>query len=376
MQTTLIPTGTGTDLPADPAFTTVQVSAPTLIAGALSVTVTVTAKNSANVQLAGGGSTVTVTNTGGSGRYGTLVDNGNGTYTVTFFGWDVGVMTFVVYINSALVTTTMPTVTVSLAPPDIADASFEDADPWCSFVKNSGLTAPIGVTRDTAQFKLGAKSVRRDLVTGSFGHDDNSAQFNCNFGAVDGQVGLTNRYTHNGTGEDRIWFSCWLRADAVFNGTIFKLMPFQDNGFFKFGELSIFNNYVGMNYSTEWQGANVRFGPASGLLNTWVSIELDYWFRGCPFTSGVDTAAVKILYNGVDLSLAAPPVVGGTRPSKADNAYWSNGYLIIGGRDATNATRKVAVVSPLQLVNDNNPVAGSIWIDGIRISTKGRTGLA
>ena len=103
---------------ASPARSTVAVS-PASVAAGSTTTVTLTAKDANGTALTTGGATVTFalgSQTGGSGTFGAVTDNHNGTYTATFTGTTVGTNTITATINAAAVTTTAPTVTITAAP--------------------------------------------------------------------------------------------------------------------------------------------------------------------------------------------------------------------------------------------------------------------
>jgi adhesin/invasin len=102
---------------ASPAQSTVAASPASVAVGATS-TITLTAKDASGNALTTGGSTVLFglgSNTGGEGTFGTVADNGNGTYTATFTGTTVGTNTITATIGGQAVTTTAPSIAVTTA---------------------------------------------------------------------------------------------------------------------------------------------------------------------------------------------------------------------------------------------------------------------
>jgi hypothetical protein len=82
--------------------------------------VTLTAKDSSGTQLTTGGSTVVFSLVGGtgatgSGTFGTVTDNGNGTYTATFTGTTVGSNTITATIDGTALTSTPASITITSA---------------------------------------------------------------------------------------------------------------------------------------------------------------------------------------------------------------------------------------------------------------------
>jgi hypothetical protein len=112
--TSTAPTVTVTPGAIDPAQTTVAVN-PNSIPNSGAATVTLTAKDANGNQETTGGATVTfgVGNGSAQGTFGTVTDNNDGTYTVTFTATVQGTNTITATINSQAVTSTAPTITVT-----------------------------------------------------------------------------------------------------------------------------------------------------------------------------------------------------------------------------------------------------------------------
>jgi len=171
---------------------------------------------------------------------------------------------------------------------------------------------------------------------------------------------------------DRLFTRFYFRVDQTFNGTILKLAMFQQDGFSKFSEFGFFNNFLVFNFSPEWGGGVIRIAPLTAVNDgNWHSLETDMQYNGNT-DAGADYPSAKIWYDGVDVSIAAPPVVGGT--SGALLGRWINGRINAGSRSAYNTGKKLGVWSGPNILNANNPVAGNLWVDHISVSTLGRVG--
>jgi hypothetical protein len=103
--------------PVSLSESTIVVS-PDTIAGGSTGTVTLTARDDIGNQLPSGGLTVSFgLGTGtGSGTFGPITDNGNGTYTAIFTGTAAGNNTITATINGQALTPTAPLVTVAISP--------------------------------------------------------------------------------------------------------------------------------------------------------------------------------------------------------------------------------------------------------------------
>ncbi len=113
--TSALPTVTVTPGAAATATSAVTVSSGTVASGS-SVTLTLQAKDANGNNLTGGGLTVAFSASGGTstGTIGTVVDSLNGRYVATFTGVTAGTATTIgATINTAAVTSTLPTVTVT-----------------------------------------------------------------------------------------------------------------------------------------------------------------------------------------------------------------------------------------------------------------------
>jgi hypothetical protein len=164
-----ITTATGPG-PVDPAQTTVA-AAPTSVAVGATSTITLTARDAGGTQLTAGGSAVVFTlGTGtATGTFGTVSDNGNGTYSATFIGTAAGTNTIAATIDGVAITSTAPTITVTTA-------SAATADPATSTVATATNSTAVGDTntitltaRDAAgtQLATGGATVLFSLGTGT-----------------------------------------------------------------------------------------------------------------------------------------------------------------------------------------------------------------
>ncbi|HEX3152800.1 MAG TPA: invasin domain 3-containing protein [Gemmataceae bacterium] len=100
---------------ADPLKSLVSL-APTSIANGSTSTVTLTAKDANNVQEPAGGSTVVFSITGagtGNGTFGTVTDNGDGTYSAIFTANTAGTADITATIGGTALTSTAPTLTIT-----------------------------------------------------------------------------------------------------------------------------------------------------------------------------------------------------------------------------------------------------------------------
>jgi adhesin/invasin len=173
--TTTAPTITVTPGTASPAQSTVT-AVPTSIPSGSTSTVKLTAKDSGGNQLASGGSTVVFALASGTaiGTFGTVTDNGDGTYSATFTGTAAGTNSVTATIDGQALTSTMPTLTVT--------AISGQADPGNSLVSlapttiNSGGTSIVTLTaKDSTGTQLttgGATvvfSLGNDTASGTFG---------------------------------------------------------------------------------------------------------------------------------------------------------------------------------------------------------------
>ncbi len=122
--------------PADPTQSSTSVNPASVQVGG-TATVTLTAKDASGNPLTTGGATVLFSlSTGvGQGTFGTVTDNGDGTYSATFTGTTAGTNTITTTLNGQAVTTTAPTITV-VAP----------ADPTQSVVSLAPTSIPTGST--------------------------------------------------------------------------------------------------------------------------------------------------------------------------------------------------------------------------------------
>jgi hypothetical protein len=97
---------------------TVAVSPTSVAVGGTPSQVTLTARDASGTALTTGGATVLFglgSATGGLGTFGTVTDNGNGTYTAAFTGSTAGTNTITATINGTAVTSTAPTIIVTPA---------------------------------------------------------------------------------------------------------------------------------------------------------------------------------------------------------------------------------------------------------------------
>jgi adhesin/invasin len=117
--TSAAPSITVTPGPADPTQTTVSVNPASIQSGA-TTTVTLTAVDANGNQETTGGSTVVfgLGNGSAQGDFGTVTDNGDGTYTATFIGTTAGANTITATIDGQTVTSSLPSITVTPGPVD------------------------------------------------------------------------------------------------------------------------------------------------------------------------------------------------------------------------------------------------------------------
>jgi adhesin/invasin len=106
---------------ASPAQSTVGVNPASIQSGSTS-TVTLTANDASGNPVTVGGSVVTFGLGAGTaqGTFGTVTDNGDGTYTAVFTGTTAGTNTVTATIDGQAVTTTAPTITVTPGNADLA----------------------------------------------------------------------------------------------------------------------------------------------------------------------------------------------------------------------------------------------------------------
>jgi adhesin/invasin len=139
--------------PADPTKSTVAASPTSILVNGTS-NVTLTAKDANGSQLTSGGGTVVFSLGTGTaqGTFGTVTDNGNGTYSATFTGTTSGTNTIKATFNGTPVTTTAPTINVTTA---IADAT-----------KSTVAIAPASIaTNGTSTVTLTAKDANGNAIT-------------------------------------------------------------------------------------------------------------------------------------------------------------------------------------------------------------------
>ena len=268
--------------------------------------------------------------------------------------------------STTATTSTIPTSpTTGFTPGDILDdASFETG--WDGFM-DGGSGTPTRLTRDATQrYGTGAWSVRKVMTAGD--PRDETSSMHYAFYYRNGQNG----YVSPRHGVDRLYSRFWIRVDRTFNGTILKLQMFQVDGFDKFAEFAFFQNYLVFGYVREWGGGNIRIAPLSALNDgRWHSIESDVQFNGNTDAGG-DYISTAIWFDGVNVSMAAPRVVGGT--GRVGLGRWVNGRINAGSRAPANVGRRIGVWSGPNVLNARNPVAGNLWMDRISISTLGRVG--
>jgi adhesin/invasin len=99
---------------ADPAQTTVSVS-PNVIQSGGTAIVTLTAKDASGTPLTTGGLAVVfklASTSGGLGSFGSVIDNGDGTYTSTFTGAETGTNTITATIDGTALTSQAPIITI------------------------------------------------------------------------------------------------------------------------------------------------------------------------------------------------------------------------------------------------------------------------
>jgi adhesin/invasin len=130
-------------------------------------TITLTARDANGTQLTTGGLTVAFgLGTGtGQGTFGTVTDNGNGTYTATFTGTTAGTNTITATINGQAVTSTAPTITVTV-PADLGQSSVTVAP---TSIPNGGTATVTLTARDAGgtQLTTGGLTVTFGLGTGT-----------------------------------------------------------------------------------------------------------------------------------------------------------------------------------------------------------------
>jgi hypothetical protein len=185
---------------ADPSQSMITVTPPNIVVGA-AATVSLQAKDSQGNNLTTGGLTVVfgLGSDGGSGMFGAVTDNGDGTYQATFTATAVGTNTIIATINGAPVTTTAPGVTITAA-----------ADPSQSVVTVTPASIIVGTTTTVV---LQAKdSNGNDITTGG-----STVTFDLGTGTGDGTFSTV---TDNGDGTYQAMFTASAAGGNTITATI------------------------------------------------------------------------------------------------------------------------------------------------------------
>jgi adhesin/invasin len=142
---------TATAGPVSPAKSVVTVSSAT-VPGGTAATLTLQAKDGFGNSLTTGGATVVFSTSGGTstGTISATTDHGDGTYTATFTGLVAGTATTIgATVNSAAVTTTLPTITVTAGA----------ISPLTSVVTTSAATVSNVMSPNTRSMVISPESV-------------------------------------------------------------------------------------------------------------------------------------------------------------------------------------------------------------------------